>query len=202
MELIARHSWWLHGITRGARRRARLPRQCGTYGGTSFLRPGTVGPAELLVDVLRDGRSFTTSEVRLLQGGRLVCITRVTALRAGGGPEWSPMATDRPAPLESCRQFAPPPGIRHFEQADLRIDPSTIPDGTADYARVAGHVRPLDGRSIDASWLVMIGDCPHRRRSSTGATSRRCERRLHGAHPSLAVRRARTGDDAWLRACS
>ena len=125
---------------------------------TSFLRPGVVGPAQLDVHVLRQGRSFTTLDVGLRQNGQLVCTSRLTALTARGGPEWSPKAIDRPAPLDSCVEFTPPPGIRHFEQAELRLDPSTIPDGTADFARVAGHVRPLDKRSIDAAWLVMIGD--------------------------------------------
>jgi acyl-CoA thioesterase len=125
---------------------------------TSFLRPGAVGHAQLDVEVLRQGRSFTTLEVGLHQNGQLVCTSRVTALAARSGAEWSPPATDRPAPLDRCVAFAPPPGIRHFEQAELRLDPSTIPDGTADVARVAGHVHPLEHRPIDAAWLVMIGD--------------------------------------------
>lgn len=125
---------------------------------TSFLRPGAIGPAQVDVDVLRRGRSFTTLEVGLRQNGQLVCTTRVTALGARVGPEWSPTTLDRPAPLDDCVQFTPPPGIRHFEQAELRLDPSTIPDGTADIARIAGHVRPLEHRPIDAAWLVMIGD--------------------------------------------
>jgi len=125
---------------------------------TSFLRPGKVGPAQLAVEVLRNGRTFTNLEVGLRQDGRLVCTTRVTAITPGGGPEWSPQVTDRPAPLSSCVSFTPPPQIRHFEHAELRIDPATIPDGTADLARVAGHVRPLEGRPVDAAWLVMIGD--------------------------------------------
>ena len=125
---------------------------------TSFLRPGGVGPAQLDVEVLRKGRSFTTLEVGLRQDGRLVCTSRVTTLTTTGGPEWAPQVTDRPAHLASCVAFTPPAAIRHFEHAELRIDPATTPDGTADFARVAGHVRPLDRRPVDAAWLVMIGD--------------------------------------------
>ncbi len=125
---------------------------------TSFLRPGAVGPARLDVEVLRQGRSFTTLQIAVRQAGRLVLASRVTAIAASVGSEWSHTATDHPAALSHCVHFTPPPAIRHFEHAELRIDPSTIPDGTADVARVAGHVRPLERRAVDAAWLVMIGD--------------------------------------------
>lgn len=125
---------------------------------TSFLRPGAVGPARLDVDVLRNGRTFSTLEVGLYQQERLVCVSRVTAHVPGQGAEWSPPVTDRPAPLANCISFTPPPMIRHFEHAELRLDPETIPDASADTARVAGHVRPLESRLVDAAWLVMIGD--------------------------------------------
>ena len=125
---------------------------------TSFLRPGSVGPARLDVDVLRRGRSFSTLDVRVHQETRLVCSCRVTLQVRGHGPEWSQQVMDRPAPLASCVAFTPPPMIRHFEHAELRLDPATIPDAKADVARIAGHVRPLEGRPIDAAWIVMIGD--------------------------------------------
>ena len=165
---------------------------------TSFLRPGAVGPAQLDVEVLRQGRSFTTVEVGLRQDGRLVCTSRVTALTAGGGPEWSPQVIDRPAPLTRCVPFTPPPTIRHFEQAELRIDPATIPDGTAHFARVAGHVRPLERRPIDAAWLVMIGDwfppSPFRRLlPPLGGVSVDYTVHIHRL-PSG----EQTGDDGWL----
>jgi len=53
---------------------------------------------------------------------------------------------------------ATPPVVRHFGQADLRLDPATAPTGDAHDARVAGHVRPLESRPFDAPWLVAIGD--------------------------------------------
>ena len=165
---------------------------------TSFLRPGGVGPAQLDVEVLRRGRSFTTVEIGLRQDGRLVCTSRVTALIPSSGPEWSPPATDRPPPLSSCVPFTPPPAIRHFEHAELRIDPATIPDGSADIARVAGHVRPLERRPVDAAWLVMIGDwfppSPFRRLlPPQGGVSVDYAVHIHRL-PS----RERAADDGWL----
>ncbi|MCU1397337.1 MAG: hypothetical protein JWN62_446 [Acidimicrobiales bacterium] len=51
-----------------------------------------------------------------------------------------------------------PPMIKHFGQADLLIDPATIPIGGAEETRVSGHVRPIEVRPFDAAWLTMIGD--------------------------------------------
>jgi acyl-CoA thioesterase len=124
----------------------------------SFLRPTEVGPAEIAVDVVRSGRSFGTLMAIVRQGGRDVMASRVTMLAATGGAGWSQPVLDRPAPLAECVDFTPPPEIRHFAQADLRVDPATLPTGDADDARIAGHVRPKEIRPIDAAWLVMIGD--------------------------------------------
>jgi len=144
------------GMTRAAE--AVAPGRAVRTATTSFLRPGAVGAARLDVDIVRSGRSFTNIVVSLVQAERLVCSSRITASACATGPEWRAQVTDRPAPIEQCVAFTPPPMIRHFEQARLVIDPTTIPDALADFARVAGHVQPLESRPIDAAWLVMIGD--------------------------------------------
>jgi acyl-CoA thioesterase len=125
---------------------------------TSFLRPGVVGPAELTVEVLRDGRSFGTLAVTMHQQGRAVTNSRVTVLDVLPGHDWESVPTDRPLDRSLCIPFTPPPSIRHFAQAELLIDPTTVPVGDGSQARIAGHVRPLEPRVIDAAWLAMIGD--------------------------------------------
>jgi acyl-CoA thioesterase len=67
------------------------------------------------------------------------------------------VAPDLP-PLADCVPLEPPPGIRHFDQADARIDPAHVPFSGGAHARLAGHVRPLEPRPIDAAWLTMILD--------------------------------------------
>ena len=57
------------------------------------------------------------------------------------GPRRSP--TGRP-PAPTASSFTPPPSIRHFEHAELLLDPATVPTGDADDARIAGHVRPIE----------------------------------------------------------
>ena len=128
---------------------------------TSFLRPAAVGEAEVVLEVLRAGRSFTTLSASVHQAGRTVAVSRITLLNPVDALGWAiPMALDRPAPIDRCLPFEPPPSIAHFGQADFRIDPATIPtsDPQAAEARIAGHVRPLEARPIDARWLVAMGD--------------------------------------------
>ena len=74
------------------------------------------------------------------------------------GRPWGSAVADPPVARDDCVRFTPPPTIRHFEHAELLIDPTTIPTGDADEARIAGHVRPIDDGPIDAAWLTMIGD--------------------------------------------
>jgi len=125
---------------------------------TSFLRPGEVGAAVLRVEQLRTGRSFTTVAVELSQAGRPITNTRITLLAPVDGREWAEPVLDRPAPREDCVAFTPPPSIRHFARAELLLDPTTIPVGDDSPARIAGYVRPLENRPIDAAWLMVIGD--------------------------------------------
>ena len=125
---------------------------------TSFLRPAEIGAAVLHVDEVRAGRSFTTVAVELSQAGRPITNTRLTLLAPVDGRGWDEPVLDRPAPREDCVAFTPPPSVRHFAQAELVLDPATIPIGDGSTARIAGYVRPLEDQPIDAAWLTVIGD--------------------------------------------
>jgi len=126
---------------------------------TTFLRPARVGPVELTLDVLRSGRSFSTLTAHIRQAGQDIAETRVTLLKPpGAGTTWSTKIAQRPAPWQQCVPFQPPPAIAHFDQAQFRIDPATIPTGDAADSRIAGHLRPIETRPIDAAWLVVMGD--------------------------------------------
>jgi len=162
---------------------------------TSFLRPAQIGPAEIVLDVVRSGRSFGTVAARLRQHGRDVTNTRITMLAPVAGEEWSDPVVARPAPIGDCVRFTPPPMIKHFAQADLLIDPATIPIGGADETRIAGHVRPNETRPLDAAWLTMIGDwfppSPFRRHQPpTGGVSIDYTVHIHRTLPASA--------DLWL----
>ena len=124
----------------------------------SFLRPGQVGPAVLDVEVVRATRTFTTTAITVRQHDRPVLTVRTTAIEPVDGHDWTTPTRDRPVTLADAVPFTPPPEIKHFQQAQLRLDPATIPQSDADDSRIAGHVRPLDSHVIDAPWLVMVGD--------------------------------------------
>lgn len=124
----------------------------------SFLRPGAIGPAVLDATVVRTTRTFTTVLVTVSQLDRPILTVRTTANEPVEGHDWSTPSDDGPCPLPEAVSFTPPPEVRHFRQADLLLDPTTIPTGDADEARIAGYVRPKAGNVIDAAWLVMAGD--------------------------------------------
>lgn len=163
----------------------------------SFLRPGRVGPAVLDVGVVRSTRTFTTALVTVHQDGRPVLSVRTTAIEAVGGHEWSTPARDRPAPFARAVAFTPPPQVSHFRQAELRLDPATVPQSDADDSRIAGYVRPNGGRRLDAAWLAMAGDW------FPPSPFRRMEIPIGGVSVDYTVHVHRTvtlGPDEWLEA--
>ena len=125
---------------------------------TSFLRPGRVGPATLAVDEVRHGRSITTLVAELYQDERLLTTTRLTLVAEQGGLEWASPDVDVIAAPEDCVAVQPLPGVAHFEQAEGVLDPAGVPFTGGDRARVAGYIRPLGNRPVDAAWLAMAVD--------------------------------------------
>ena len=124
----------------------------------SFLRRGRVGPAEVLVEPVRQGRSLSTFAVTITQDGHALVTSRITAAISIEGESWETPDPVVLAPIEVCEPVAPPEGVRHFEQATARLDPMYTPFSHGPLARVGGYVRPLDARPIDAAWLIMILD--------------------------------------------
>jgi hypothetical protein len=135
---------------------------------TSFLRSGRPGPASIELTERRNSRSLTTLDVSLGQAGGPVLVSRVTGV-AGPGPfgapgpseagsSWDEAVAPVLAPRSACIPLDPPPGIGHFDQADAVIDPADVPFTSGPRARIAGYVRPLEPRPVDAPWLTMILD--------------------------------------------
>jgi acyl-CoA thioesterase len=155
---------------------------------TRFLRSGRVGPAELSVREVRRGRSITTMVAELAQNQKVLSISRLTLMTERSGLDWSePRPVDPPAPYSA--PFSPPahlataaawPGATltltlpptprrsprqcpdrsrsSSRQFELRFDPERMPC-TGDRAHLAGYVRPLEPRPVDAAWLAMAVDC-------------------------------------------
>ncbi len=128
---------------------------------TSFLRPGQPGAAELRIEPVRRGRSLTTLAIVLEQHDRLVLTTRITLVEDRPGESWEQVEPSGVAPVEASIPLVPPAEagfIPHFDHATALLDPAHIPFSHSVEARVGGHVRPLEPRSIDEAWLAMILD--------------------------------------------
>jgi acyl-CoA thioesterase len=125
---------------------------------TSFLRPGQAGPAEVDVEVVRRGRSITTLTVTISQSSRAVVVSHITAADAVEGTAWETTGKLDLAPIEDCVPITPPPGVGHFEHGVARLDPADLPFSHGPLARVAGYMRPIEPRAIDAAWLAMALD--------------------------------------------
>lgn len=162
---------------------------------TSFLRSGRVGPAELSVREVRRGRSITTMVAELAQDQQVLSVSRLTLMTERSGLEWSePRPVDLPPPAD-CVPFTPPARVVNFGRFELRFDPERMPF-TGERAHLAGYVRPLEARPIDAAWLVMAADCfppPAFARAEppTGAMS--IDLTIHIHRSGFTVH-----DDAWL----
>ncbi len=125
---------------------------------TSYLRPGVVGPATVSVEVVRTGRSITNLAVTLSQRSRIVIVSQVTAAAAVAGSTWETSREIDLPPIERCIPIEPPPGIGHFDHGVALLDPADLPFAHGPRARVAGYMRPIESRPIDAAWLGMALD--------------------------------------------
>ena len=125
---------------------------------TVFLRPGSVGPAVVDVDVVRRGRSISNLTVTLSNGSRPVLVSQVVAAVASDGTSWDTTGAIDIPPFERCVPIEPPPGIGHFEHGVAVLDPADLPFSHGPRARVAGYMHPREPRPIDAPWLGMALD--------------------------------------------
>ena len=125
---------------------------------TVFLRPAVAGPAIVTVEVLRQGRAVSNLTVTLSQSSQAVVVSQITAAAAGDSAEWETIPELDLPPIARCVPIAPPPDIRHFDHGVAMLDPADLPFSHGPRARVAGYLRPLEPRPIDAAWLGMALD--------------------------------------------
>jgi acyl-CoA thioesterase len=162
---------------------------------TSFLRTGKVGPATLTVREVRHGRTITTMVAELVQDHHDLIVTRLTLMTPRSGIDWRegwPLELPPPA---ACVPFEPPAHVASFGRFELRFDPERMPFA-GDRAHTGGYVRPLEGRLVDAAWLVMAADCfppPAFARVEPPIGGMSIDFTVHLHRSQLAL-----GDDGWL----
>jgi acyl-CoA thioesterase len=138
----------------------------------TFLSPPSSGSAEIRVTVPKRGRQSSVAEMVLHQGGRdhIRATAVLGTLDDRNGPNLE-AATSTVPPLEKCVSMHDRPGpngvaapevFRHFE---VRLAPDIgwlngSRQGVVDNqeARIEGWTRFVDGRSADATSLVLFAD--------------------------------------------
>lgn len=132
----------------------------------TYLAAPPPGPALLLVDVLRTGRTASQARVALMQEGRARVEAQFTLGRLGeAAPRWSGIPLVELPPAGDCvRLPADPPGrfqVPLFNELELRVDPAVMgwaagkPEFTGE---VRGWLRTTDGTEPDPFLLLLAVD--------------------------------------------
>ncbi|HEY8480956.1 MAG TPA: thioesterase family protein [Spirillospora sp.] len=129
----------------------------------NFHRVSKAGPAEVLVEPRKEGRTAASSRVTLVQDGRPVVDALVTTgtLDADAEPGWSGDGPPAIPPLEECTDARPPRGDGFADQVDVRYDRSTMgwldgrPSGVPE---IRGWFRHRDGYEPDGFLLALAVD--------------------------------------------
>ena len=89
---------------------------------------------------------------------KAVVVSQVTAADAVESTEWETVGELGLPAFEDCVPITPPPGVGHFDHGVALLDPTDLPFSHGPRARVAGYMRPIESRAIDAAWLAMALD--------------------------------------------
>ena len=121
---------------------------------TNFVTPPELGPADLMTEVRRVGRSVAFVHVRLMQGGLVTTesLGTIGTLAQDSPVRYQDAQAPRIAPLDECLHRTADAEIKLMEVVDFRLDPSCagwLNGATSDRGEVCGWLRLDDG---DASW--------------------------------------------------
>ena len=138
---------------------------------THFLATARPGPAQVLVEVVREGKGHSTGMARMIQEDRE--ILRTIAIfgdltRTGGPTHVTATPPSLPAP-ELCERgrAGPTTALSIADRVDVAMRPGDVswmpsPDGTprahSNSPELAGWVAFRDGRPIDTTSLVFLAD--------------------------------------------
>ncbi|NKZ06666.1 thioesterase family protein [Actinomadura latina] len=130
----------------------------------NFHRVAKAGPAQVIVDVRKTGRTAASALVTLVQNDSPVVDALVTTgtLDASAEPAYAGAAPATPVPpLDACTEFRPPSGGGFADTVDMRFDRTTMgwldgqPTGSPE---IRAWFRHHDGYEIDAYSLALAVD--------------------------------------------
>ncbi|MEX2324460.1 MAG: thioesterase family protein [Nitriliruptoraceae bacterium] len=139
-----------------------------------FLAPPTLGPIEIRVDVLRQGRRHATAAAQLVQNDT-VCVAMLTTFgdldRAARTSDLNHVTRTRPQwpPIDECvasvelaRQQAPDNVPQILERFDHRQDAAQLGWAVGKPTGVAvngGYIKWPDSDEVDPFGLLVVADC-------------------------------------------
>lgn len=136
-----------------------------------YLRPGRVGPCEIDVDVVRDGRRMATVGAMLTSGAeRSLALLGTFGDQLPEGPSVTDGAPPALPPSEECVPVGPPVESGFGDRVRVRVRPADAgfregrPSGIAE---IAGWFEFADRHPVDALGLLLVADafapvCFHR----------------------------------------
>lgn len=135
---------------------------------THYLRAPHTGPAELDIEVLREGRTMTQSRVRLSQAGEAKAETLFNLSDLSDistEPQWKSADVPAPAiPFDQCDRYLPPREIFPVEvlrQMHLHPEPASLPFTRGEprgIGEIRGWLNLPDKEGFDPSSLLLAAD--------------------------------------------
>ena len=131
-----------------------------------FLRPGVPdAPATIETDVLKMGRSITTTRCTFTQQGkvRVEMLAGFGNLDRGGGEDQHEVTVappDLPPPADCVDRATLAQGVTLplLDRVQVRVPPDQAELGTGGAATMAGWIRLADGRPADSLALALFAD--------------------------------------------
>jgi acyl-CoA thioesterase len=157
--------WLLEAITTAALARTGHPHPLAVS--AHYAAAPRLGPADLDVDVLREGRSVGSLRALLSQEGRPKVSALITAGRlpeAGVTPRHLAAHPPQMPPPETCIRNEMPEGMPRngiLENLEIRLDPATAAWTSGSFgggAEVRAWVRSATGREVDPLMLLTVAD--------------------------------------------
>jgi acyl-coenzyme A thioesterase PaaI-like protein len=126
-----------------------------------YLRPAQPGPAELRVDVFKQGGTFDHAQVSIVQDGVERCrfFGAYGSLARIEGPSWREATPVHVPPPEQCERLRT--GVVINERHEALFDPACtgwLRGATGGPSEFRGWIDHADGRPLDASSLLLFAD--------------------------------------------
>ena len=121
-----------------------------------YVSGNTVGDLIVDIEIIRRGRSMSTTHARVTQDGKTTTVARLHHSTPWEGLEFSDLPLPATKPRDAARLEVSGPA--HLNNVETYLHPDTTLFAGAERAEWLAWSRPAAGDSFDAAWLTMFGD--------------------------------------------